>query len=144
MKNFIFLIFTFYSLATFAQDLTCEDFNEGTFIGTTPQFPDVEWKIIRAQNHQTETPTKVPQKYIDMGMPMDTVYGKFEVIENCTYRFFYDEAKMKLDESQTVINQSGGVEVKVKNIDGKCFFYQSKSILNGKEFVIEGKICKEE
>nr|WP_321235294.1 hypothetical protein [uncultured Psychroserpens sp.] len=143
MNKIILLIFTFTTINGFTQDLTCEDFKEGTFIGTTPQLPGVEWKIIRTEKNQSESLTKIPQKYIDIGMPLDTLHAKIERIDKCAYRFTYDETKMKLAEYQKKMNDTGGILVEMEKIEGKCFYYVSKSIIDNKEIIIEGKLCKE-
>ncbi|MEM6516282.1 MAG: hypothetical protein AAF688_08870, partial [Bacteroidota bacterium] len=54
---------------SFSQDLICEDFLEGTFIGTTPEFPGVKWKIVRNDNYQVESILEIPNKYLEMGYP---------------------------------------------------------------------------
>jgi len=127
----------------FSQNLTCDDFTQGIFTITTPQFPGVEWKIIKTKKNQIETLSKIPQKYIDMGMPLDTLYTKIERVDNCTFRFIYDETKMKLDTYLKSMNDGGGVWVEIEKIEEKCFYYVSKSIIENKELIIKGKICKE-
>lgn len=144
MKKTIFLIFICTTLHAYAQNLTCDDFNEGTFYGSTPQLPGVEWKIIRTEKNQIETLSKIPKEYIDMGLPTDTLYAKFEKLDKkCTYRFIYDETRMTLDDYQIQMNNSGGILVEIEKIEGNCFFYISHALIENKEISFEGKICKE-
>lgn len=142
MKKFLLLSLFFIPSVIIGQDLNCEDFFEGEFIGTTPQFPGVEWKIIRKKSNQKEWPSKIPQKYLDLGYPVDTLYAKIKWKDNCNFSFTYDGNKMELDENAKEINDSGGTVVKMKKIESKCFFYESESTLNGEKILINGKVCK--
>lgn len=145
MKNYFALLTCLVLPITLvAQDLNCEDFKEGEFIGSTVSFPEVEWKIIRYNNKQIEVPTKVPQEYIDMGYPMDTLYSKLQWKDNCDYVFLFDSDKMKMDESLQEMNAYGGLYISKEKIEGKCFYYKSKSVINGEEVILQGKICKVE
>ncbi|WP_204346653.1 hypothetical protein [Psychroserpens algicola] len=143
MKYVIYLCFCLFSFTCSAQGLDCEDFNEGIFIGTSPQIPELEWKVLRKDNNQIEEIIKAPQDWIDNGVPLIPIHAKFELINECTYRLLYDETKMELDEYQISANENGGIIVKIERIKGSCFFYTSKSISKGKELVIEGKLCKQ-
>ena len=143
MKYVILLFFFLASVTCFAQDLDCTDFNEGTFIGTSPQLPGMEFKVSRKGNTQIETLIKVPQELIDNGMPTTAVHATFEIIEDCMYRFLYDDSKMELDKYQIATNESGGIIVIIESIEENCFFYTSKSISNNVEMVLEGTLCKE-
>jgi hypothetical protein len=142
MKRSLLFIFTFIPLILIGQDLKCKDFEEGEFIGTSPLLPDVEWRIIRTKTNQLEYPSKFPQRYKDLGYPMDTIYSNIKRVGKCNYRFLYDENKMVLNQGAKDMNASGGLMVKKVKIEGKCYFYESKAILNGKEIIINGKICK--
>ena len=142
MKRAIFFILFSIPLAFFGQDLQCKDFLEGKFVGTTPQFPGVEWIILRTQNSQKEWPSVIPKKYKDLGYPTDTIYTNIKQLDNCNYRFLYDEEKMILNSSGKEMNNSGGLFVKKIKIEGRCYFYESKTRFNGNDLTIKGKICK--
>lgn len=142
MKKLLLLSLILIPNVIIGQDLNCGDFFEGEFIGTTPQFPGVEWKIIRKRNTQMEWPSKIPQKYLDLGYPLDTLHAKINWKDNCNYSFTYDEDKMELDENAKAMNNSGGIVVKMKKIEAKCFFYESVSNVNGEKIIINGKVCK--
>lgn len=142
MKKLLLLSLFFIPTVIFGQDLNCKDFLEGEFIGTTPQFPGVEWKIIRKESTQKEWPLKIPQKYLDLGYPVDTLYAKIKWKDDCNYSFTYDGDKMELDENAKAMNESGGIIVIMKKIESKCFVYESESTVNGEKFIIIGKVCK--
>ena len=141
-KIILLFIFCTYSWFCVSQDLTCDDFKNGRFVGSTPTFPGVEWKIFRSDSSQIEFPSKVPEKYIDMGFPLDTLYARIKRIDDCNYRFYYDESRMKLDSVQKSMNKSGGLFVEKIRIQGRCYYYKSKAIMEGEQMVIDGKICK--
>jgi len=143
MKKILTLIFTIIVIKSFGQNLTCNDLKKGTFILTTDKFPNVEWKIIRNGVEQTEMPIKIPKEYIELGFPTDTLYSKIKWIDECKYHMIYDEEKRKLDESQKMLNDSGGILTELIRIENRCFYYVSTMIINGQKQVIEGKLCKE-
>ena len=87
--------------------------------------------------------TIVNKKYLDQGYPLDTLYAKVKWTKNCGYNFLYDGKKMKLKENLKLMNDSGGINITKKKIDGNCYFYESRVTINGQEIVLEGKICKE-
>lgn len=142
MKNLIILSLFFIPTVIIGQDLKCEDFFEGEFIGTSPKFPGVEWKITRKKDSQIEWPSKIPQKYLDLGFPVDTLYAKINWEDDCNYSIIYDGDKMELDEHAKMTNDSGGIVIKMKKIESKCFFYESQTELNGEKIKINGKVCK--
>jgi len=143
MKKIIIFLIILNTSNIIGQEFTCDDFKTGIFIGTTPMFQGVEWKIIRKNSSQIESISKIPQKYLDMGFPTDILYSKIEQIDDCVFNFKYDETKMTLDENQKSLNDTGGLMVEISKIEGKCFYYISKSIFQDKEMIIEGKLCKE-
>jgi hypothetical protein len=142
MKKLIALALLFIQATIIGQDLKCEDFLEGEFISTTPQFPGVEWKLTRTKTTQTEWSLTVPQKYLDLGYPLDTLYAKINWIDSCSYNIIYDGSKMELDENTKAMNKAGGISVGIEKIEGRCYFYESKTSVNGNEMTIKGKICK--
>lgn len=142
MKKLLLLLITIVSLNAKSQALTCEDFIEGTFIVTLPKFPGVEWKIIRSADNQTEMISKCPEKYIQMGFPVDTVFGKVRKTEKCIYHLRYDENKMALNDFHKYVNEMGGIKTEILKIEGDCCFFVSTYYQDNKEVKFEGKMCK--
>ena len=142
MKTLITGLITMISISAFSQDLSCDDFLEGHFIGSTPEFPGVEWKIIRTKTDQVEFATKIPQKYIDMGFLNDSLYARIEHLGKCDFRFAFDGTKMKLDKYQQQMNNSGGLLVEKDSIVGKCYYYRATSKFEDTETTLKGKLCK--
>ena len=143
MKKAIRLTFILIGINCFGQELTCEDFKEGTFKIEVSEPVKIEWKIIRKGNEQTEIITEIPGEYKDLGYPTDPLYVKIEWIDDCSYRATYDESKSELTESQLFINSVGGITAEMIRIEGNCFYYKSTMKVGKEEQVIEGKMCKE-
>lgn len=136
MKKIFLVIFILIGLSSSAQDLTCKDFREGTFIvpaSDSLEFPS--YKIIRKGDFQTESVTS--PKY------QQTIYVKIKWIDNCSYRSTYDSSKMKLTEYQKLMNTSGGILVEIIKIKERCSFFKSTLTINGKTQRIDGQLCKE-
>ena len=143
MRKTIFILFILFGINSFGQDLTCEDFKEGTFKTEVLEPVKIEWKIIRKGNEQTEIIKEIPDEYKDLGYPTDPHYVKIEWIDDCSYRAIYDDSKTELTESQKFINSVGGITTEMIKIEGNCFYYKSIMKIGEREQVIEGKMCKQ-
>lgn len=143
MRKSILILIGLIAWQSYSQGLTCDDFFNGLFIGTTPKFPGVEWKMTKHGTNQIETISKIPEKYIEQGYPTDTLFSKIHRIDKCSFRLNFDDSKMQLDQYMKRMNDNGGIFVEIKKIEGNCAFYVSKSTYESEEIVIEGKICKE-
>ncbi|MFC0605375.1 hypothetical protein [Winogradskyella pulchriflava] len=143
MRKTIFMLTILCGISGFGQELTCEDFKEGTFKTEVSEPIKIKWEIIRTQNEQTEIIKEIPEEYKDLGYPSDPHYVKIEWIDDCSYRATYDDSKSKLTESQKFINSIGGITTEVIKIEGNCFYYKSIMKVEEHEQVMEGKMCKE-
>jgi len=143
-KNILLIgIFLLIGLKINAQELTCEDFKEGTFNTTVLEPVKLDWKIVRIGNEQTETIKEIPEEYKDLGYPTDPHYVNIEWIDDCSYRATYDDSKSELTESQKLINSVGGITTELIKIEGNCFYYKSTLKFGEEEQVMEGKMCKD-
>ena len=143
MKKNYFLISTILiiGLNSLAQDLTCKDFKNGTFIVPPTDEVQLPYKIVRKGNSQIEI-TEDP----DNTLPPDfqkTQYVLINWIDDCNYEAKYDESKMKMSQFHKLVNENGGIKVKVLKIENKCFFIRSTLTINGNIETIDSKLCKE-
>ena len=143
MKKLIVLSFFLTSLCSFGQDLSCEDFKEGTFVAKMTEPIQADWKIVREGNSQTEFPSKLPDELKETDFPMDPQHGIIEWIDDCTYRLTYDSTKSELTDMQKMVNSLGGFINEMIKIEGNCFYYKSTLKYEGGQQSIEGKFCKE-
>ena len=118
-----------------AQNLTCADFKEGTFIVPGEVKEDIPYKIVRNGNFQTEIVSDPEYK--------QTSYILLDWIDDCSYKSTYDVTKMELTDYQKFINKNGGILTELIKIDGKCFYFKSTLKADGKTERIDGKLCKE-
>ncbi|WP_422081161.1 hypothetical protein [Ulvibacterium sp.] len=138
MKKTILLFFTvtLIGLISNAQELTCADFKNGTFIVPKKSEDEPDYKLIRNGNSQTEV--------IQIQGQTITLYGILEWIDECSYKLTYDKTKMKLPKEIQFINDNGGIKAELIKIANKCFYYKSVLIIDGKETKrIDGKYCQQ-
>jgi len=143
MRKIVLIIISLIGINSFGQNLNCSDFKNGTFNVSISEPIQINWKIVREGNNQTELVTELPQELIDSGYPTDPQYGIINWIDDCTYRLTYDESKSELSESQKMINTLGGVLTELTKIEENCFYYKSTLIYEGGEQILNGKLCKE-
>ncbi|TLF44742.1 hypothetical protein [Maribacter aurantiacus] len=113
MKKLIILCLLLNGLTSCAQDLKCADFKNGTFM--TPgnsNFP-YQGTIIRKNGKQIEWSTQ----------SSDTTQINIKYLDDCNYVLTYDTELNELDELEKLINDSGGMRVKVLEIKGDTLFY---------------------
>ena len=137
MKKLITLVFSLTILFSCKKQLTCEDFIEGEFISSTTAFPGVEWKTILTDSSQITFDPKIPLDYGYKGISTDTSYYIINRIDDCTYRFFYDETNPNFPEFLSELNESGFL-VEKKKIEGNCLYFL---ITNNGDRIVEGKRC---
>lgn len=143
MKKLILIILTCISFLSYGQDLTCEDFKEGTFLAEITVPIKFQWKIIREGNSQTEVFLELPEELKGTDYPTNPKYGILEWIDDCTYKLTYDESKSDLTDSQKLVNNLGGLINKFIKVEGNCFYYKSTLKYDGGEQTMDGKYCKE-
>jgi len=143
MKTVVLIIFTLTGTFSFGQDLKCEDFRNGSFTIETEIPFKMKGNLSRNGKDQTEIITEMPEELKGSGIENNTVYGKVEWIDDCSYRLTYDDSKGKLTESQKLVNSFGGILTELIKIDGNCFHYKSSVKYNGNEEVINGIVCKD-
>ncbi|WP_299247407.1 hypothetical protein [uncultured Lacinutrix sp.] len=132
----VLLILILIGLNSCAQDLTCSDFKNGTFIIPNKYGELLNHKLIRNENSQMEFYDSTENKKIN--------YGTVEWINDCSYRLKFDETKMDLRDDLKYINKNGGIITEMTKIEGKCFYYKSVLIVDGKVAKrIDGSFCKE-
>ncbi len=141
-KNTILIsIFLLIGIKINAQELTCEDFKNGTFYVPADKETLLTYKIIRNGNKQREI-VEDPENTLGADFNKKP-YEIIEWIDDCTYRARYDETKMELSEYQKFVNDNNGILTEMVKIEGKCFFFKATLNVNGEIQVMNGKICKE-
>lgn len=143
MRKTIFILTILCGINSFGQELTCDDFKEGTFKGTVLEPVKLVWKIIRRGNEQTETINEPSSEYKDLLESTSPHYVKIEWIDDCSYRTTYDDSKSALTEGEKFINSVGGITTEMIKIEGTCYYYKSTIKVGEQKKVIEGKMCKE-
>lgn len=132
----LFVIPFLLGFSSYAQNLTCLDFKEGTFYIPADSIVHIKFTLLRKGNTQVE--------YTDGIEGGNPKYIKLEWIDDCTYRSKYDTSKMELDEQESFINENNGLVIKNVNINGRCMEYLATLTLpNGEQISQGGKICKE-
>lgn len=132
----VFCVSFFFILNLHAQDLTCKDFKEGTFITGYSEEQVPLYKLIRRGGSQTEKVKGIRDYKTDL-------YGKLEWVDDCTYRLYYDGSKMPLSKFHQFFNDNGGAVTKMVKIEGRCLYYESTLTTNEEAITITGKLCKE-
>jgi len=143
MREILLITLTLIGINSFGQESNCSDFKNGTFYVSISEPIQINWKIVREGNAQTEIVTELPKELIDSGYPTGHQYGIINWIDDCTYRLTYDESKSELSESQKLINSLGGVLTELIKIKENCFYYKSTLIYEGGEQILNEKLCKE-
>ncbi len=92
--------------------------------------------------NQIEEIIKIPQEIVDSGYLVQPGYGIIKWIDECSYHLMYDPSIRPLTETERMVNENGGVTVKIVSIDSTCCSFQSVSSVNGEEYLIEGIMCK--
>ena len=141
MKKITTLLFLLFSSLGFSQDLTCADFKEGEFIMySTIDNQSIVYKVTRSGNKQTEDILRAPKEMTPPDF-QKTFYIKLKWIDDCNYRTYLDESQ-EAGEIFKLMNDNNGVLVEKTKIEGKCFYYKSSWILDGKEMSLNGRLCK--
>lgn len=139
--NILLFAFSLLGLSTLiAQDYTCKDFKEGAFFITAGDIILENVVIHRTGSTQIETAYTFENNV--QKKSNDETIGKIQWIDDCTYMLVYDESKMTLSSTQKLINEGGGIVVELMKIEGHCFYFKSTSKINGEEYIIEDKMCK--
>jgi hypothetical protein len=142
MKKTTILLLTLIltGINSYAQELTCEDFKNGSFYVPADKETLLTYILIRNGNQQTEI---VEDPKNTLGNDYNkTAYELIEWIDDCTYRLKYDETKMELTEYQKFLNDNNGILTELVKIEGKCFYYKATLNANGETQIMNGKICK--
>ncbi|MGJ8592893.1 MAG: hypothetical protein ACSHXF_10115 [Aquaticitalea sp.] len=142
MKRIIYIFLFFCGFGVFGQNLTCEDFRNGTFSASVDNAMNIEYEIIRNGNIQIETLLKIPQEILDSGFPTDSKKVKIEWLTECSYILKADDSDGELYEFAKILNDSGGVLTELVKIEGNCFHYKSTVSIEDEVFISYGKICK--
>jgi hypothetical protein len=121
----------------------CSNFKTGVFYAEVREPFAIKWKVTRNGNQQIEEVLELPDEAKELGYPTTPQYEIIEWIDECTYRLIYDESKFELSETQKTINESGGAVNRIVKVEGKCHYYISTVVINGKEMSMEGKLCSE-
>jgi len=134
-SNFSILAYSILFFSSCQPDLTCADFNIGTFHLSSDDFSE-KITIIRSANAQIE--------YIGGIENGDPKKLNLKWLDECTYHLMYDESYMALGESEKWSNDNNGVVVSKVEIRGRCMSYVAKMITpEGKEIIRTGEMCKE-
>jgi hypothetical protein len=119
---------------SFAQDLSCADFKEGTFyIEISAKDFEIKYDIVRYPTFQEEyymtgSPVKVDIKWID----------------ECSYILTRNPEDVNFSEIDKHINDMGGVVVKLIRIEDDCYYFTSLLKLSEtRSERLDGKICKD-
>ena len=130
------------SMNSCGQNLLCNDFKEGSFTLTSFGNSPIISKVVRNSNSHIETITELPEEMKGLNIPMK-YYVNIEWITECSYKMTYDGTKMQLNPLLISYNESGGILVELLEIKGNCFFYKSSFKLNGQDYELKGKLCKD-
>jgi hypothetical protein len=142
MKNSIIFCLLILTINSYGQNLSCNDFKEGSFTLTSfGEYPMIS-KVVRNSNSQIETITELPEELKGLNIPMK-YYANIEWLTECSYKMTYDETKMELNPLLISYNESGGILVELLEINDNCFFYRSSFKLEGQDMEIKGKLCKD-
>ncbi|MDC9721373.1 MAG: hypothetical protein PSN34_01195 [Urechidicola sp.] len=141
MKKIIFLGILFItSYCFYAQELTCSDFHNGTFIVPANDIFPFDTEIVRNENNQTET-------IIDIENTLGQDYKKtinvvIDWVDDCSYRAKYDPTNNELENYQKLINDNNGILTKLIKMENNCFYFTSTLNVNGEIQRVDGKMCK--
>ena len=143
MKSTFLILLTLLETISFAQNLKCEDFRNGTFTIENTSPIKMNGKLIRNGSEQYEIYAELPAAYKGLGLENKPVYGKLEWIDDCSYQMTYDEVKNELMDSEKLINSLGGIRTELVKIEGNCFYYKSSVKFKESDMVFYGIICKQ-
>lgn len=137
----IALLFLLVPVFGFSQKLNCEDFKTGSFMMTNDSYPGIEVAIYRNETTQTEQKATDDENRLE-GLD-EKLYETVEWLSECKYKLMFDGSKMELTEITKLINDNGGVLAEIISIKDNCCRYKSTFIINGKEEIMYGTICKD-
>lgn len=138
----LILIITFLiSLSTTAQEFTCADFKNGTFIMPANEEIPLSYKIIRNGNSQIEI-VEDPEGILPLEFQKKQ-YVTIEWLDDCSYRAKYIEDKMELSEFHQLVNNNNGMLTEMVKIEDSCYYYRSSLTLENETKILEGKLCLE-
>ena len=128
------LLFTSCKTQIQNQQLTCNDFKDGTF-----EFYDKElnkkYVLIRNNDSQIEQVYDLTTNNLD---PESNRIMKISWLNDCEYKAILDTTKSKYDELDLLMISKGGLKNKIISIEKKCALTES-SIEN---FTKTFRICK--
>ncbi|MCK0110488.1 hypothetical protein MWU58_14410 [Flavobacteriaceae bacterium S0825] len=142
MNKYILIMIILISANSHSQQLTCENFKNGTFIIPADETLPISIRVERNGNNQTEiilNPEVIDAEDLEL---RKTFFEIIEWIDDCSYRITYNETKMTLDEHQKFVNENGGLLVEMVKIEGSCFYYMSSIDVDGEVVSVNGKLCK--
>ncbi|MBI6121469.1 hypothetical protein [Salegentibacter maritimus] len=128
-------------LSTTAQELTCADFKNGTFITPANEEVPLDYKIVRNGTSQVEI-SEDPNGILPADFQKKQ-YVTIEWLDDCSYRAKYDEKKMVMSDFHKLVNENNGILTEMVKIENGCFYYKSSLTINGKTDYLEGKMCLE-
>lgn len=131
MKKILFLLFSFTTFVSSAQDLTCADFKNGKFLIPGDSL-----------NPETFIVTRNNGKQIEIDEDGNKIQIDIEYINDCNYILTYNPNSKNLDNIARYINASGGVKIKVTKIKGDTLSYIGVIKNDSIYYKMPGKIIK--
>ena len=114
-----------------AQSLTCDDFKNGSFLIPADSLVAKSYKIERRSGQQIEFDEKGNKSIIDI-----------KYIDDCNYILTINPNSPKKLKSERLINEAGGINVKVTEIKGDTLFYIGRLENDTLQFEQPGRIIK--
>ncbi|MBT8263117.1 MAG: hypothetical protein KJO05_09865 [Bacteroidia bacterium] len=123
------------SIGSFAQELSCADFKEGTFyIEAVSLGIEFRYDLVRYPDYQEE--------YYGAGGPVKV---DIRWIDECSYVLTKNPADTDFSEIDKKINGWGGIVVELIRIEENCYYFTSLfRVSENHSERMNGKICKDE
>lgn len=131
MKKIFLIVITFTGLYSCGQNLTCADFKNGKFLVPADSIIPKSYIIERNDGMQTELDENGNKSFVNI-----------KYLDDCNYILTYDEQLNELDETAKLINDSGGMQVKVIEIVGDTLIYNGLLVNDTLRFEQPGRIIK--
>ena len=143
MKKKFLCLLIYVSFFSFGQETNCPGFKEGVFTVSVEKPKPLTWRVVRAGSKQREYLTVKADK---PGEEPSTLiqYGIITWLDDCFYKILFDDTIVPLTNEQKFINNSGGVYGEVIKIIDNCYFVEATTALDGKQYKMQAKMCKEQ
>lgn len=131
MKYILITLAYFFPVTLLAQDLTCADFRNGTFLLPAGTESEEDFLITRKRNKQLEVGADSAENFIDLVF-----------IDDCNYTMKKNPKSGNFDEMDQMLNENGGVHVETIKISNDTLYFLSYAIINGERMENKGCMVK--